>query len=120
MKILLIEDHHLLASMTADLIAASGHEVVGPAGTVVEAIKAAEDSRPDLALVDLGLPDGNGAELVPALRALGVTCIVVSGRSDDDGVWGPLAGIGWIEKPITEDSLRTAIDKAAEDRAYFA
>lgn len=56
--------------------------------------------RPDLAIVDLGLPDGRGEALIADLRAQGLPVLGMSG--DPDGRWAALAAgaSGFVEKPI--------------------
>jgi CheY-like chemotaxis protein len=64
--ILLVEDEILLRRAFRTLLEASGYRV-SEAGSAAEAIERAAD-RPDLVLLDLGLPDRNGLDIVGALR----------------------------------------------------
>jgi DNA-binding NarL/FixJ family response regulator len=52
------------------MLTAAGLAVIGEAGTVAAATAAALDLRPDAALVDVGLPDGDGIALATELAAL--------------------------------------------------
>ena len=65
--ILIVEDDEPVRTFLADNLTADGHEVL-LAGTVHDALRELEYRRPDLALVDLGLPDGSGLELLERLR----------------------------------------------------
>ena len=69
MKVLLVEDHPALARISCDLLRdVYGHEVTyAPDGRT--ALLAAVACEPDLALIDLNLPDMNGYELAARLRA---------------------------------------------------
>ena len=49
-----------------------GHEVIGEAGSVEEALARAAELRPDTALVDIGLPDGDGFALAAAAACAAV------------------------------------------------
>jgi DNA-binding NarL/FixJ family response regulator len=69
-RVLLVDDHpvvrHGLASMIDD---EADMAVVAQAGDAAEALARYREVRPDVALVDLGLPDGDGVELIASLRA---------------------------------------------------
>src|SRR5215204_3507579 len=71
-RLLLVEDHASFREATASVFEREpGFEVVGQAGSLAEARKMLEDgaSEADVALVDLGLPDGYGGDLIKELRA---------------------------------------------------
>ena len=71
-RILLVEDHASFREAAASVFEQEpGFEVVGQAGSLAEARKLLEDgvaARADIAIVDLGLPDGYGGELIKELR----------------------------------------------------
>jgi DNA-binding NarL/FixJ family response regulator len=62
----------------------AGHVVVGEAGSVADALARAEALRPDIALVDIGLPDGDGFSLTRMLCAQPWAMRVVIFSSDVD------------------------------------
>ena len=71
-RLLLVEDHASFREATASVFEReAGFEVVGQAGSLAEVRKMLEDeaSEADVALVDLGLPDGYGGDLIKELRA---------------------------------------------------
>ncbi len=70
LRILLVEDHADTAKLMRRLLMAEGYEVV-TAGSVAEALAAAERHRPDVLISDLGLPDGSGLNLMAQLIARG-------------------------------------------------
>lgn len=61
-----------------------GHTVVGEAGSVEQAVRLAAELQPDLALVDIGLPDGDGYALTQQLLAMPYPPRVVLISSDSD------------------------------------
>jgi len=65
--ILVVEDDPSLRTFLADNLTADGHDVL-VAETVRDALRELEYKRPDLAVVDLGLPDGSGLELLARVR----------------------------------------------------
>lgn len=69
--ILVIDDHPLFREGLKALIARSAHfEVVGEAGTSADGLRQARELKPDLAVVDISLPDRSGLELTRELRSL--------------------------------------------------
>lgn len=88
-RIQLVEDDDALAGPLAAALRAAGHDVVRTA--TIQATKAAvlsSDGPPDLALVDLGLPDGDGVELCRwlRLRLPGVVIVVLTARDSEPDV----------------------------------
>jgi CheY-like chemotaxis protein len=68
--VLVVDDDPAFRALARRLLTDWGHDVVGEAGTVAEALAQAVQVRPDAALVDIGLPDGSGFALSRRLRAL--------------------------------------------------
>src|SRR3954469_16218123 len=66
--LLLVEDDPLIRTFLADNLTADGYELL-VAGTIEEALRELEFGQPDLAVVDLKLPDGSGLELIRRVRA---------------------------------------------------
>jgi DNA-binding response OmpR family regulator len=77
--ILLIEDHHTTRTFLADNLTADGYDVIEAEGSV-EARELLQGAFPDLAIVDLGLPDGDGLDLLTEVR----TADRIAGRLDPD------------------------------------
>jgi len=65
--IVLVEDDPVLSTFLADNLSADGYEPV-VAETLRDGLRELEFRRPDLAIVDLGLPDGSGLELIELVR----------------------------------------------------
>jgi len=82
--LLVVEDDDALRETLAQTLGTICRHVI-TAGTVAEALRATATASPELVLLDLGLPDGDGAELLTHLRALtDVPIIVLSGRADEE------------------------------------
>ncbi len=68
--VLVVDDDPVFRSLARDLLVARGFAVAAEADTVALALALAHDVRPDAALVDVGLPDGDGVALARELVAL--------------------------------------------------
>lgn len=85
-RILLVEDDAEIRRLVADAMARHGHDIE-TAGTAMEGLQAAVSQSPDLVVLDLGLPDVDGAELLRMLRAVSaVPVIVATARGDDESI----------------------------------
>lgn len=83
-RILIVEDDEPLRDTLAQALGTICRDV-RTAATMAEAFREATSAQPDLIVLDLGLPDGDGAELVTRLRALtDVPIIVLSGRDSEE------------------------------------
>ena len=86
MNILLVEDETAIAAPLASLLRGEGWRV-DVCGRVDEALARLEESGFDAALVDLGLPDGDGAEVCRAVRCAGdAAVIILTARGDEASV----------------------------------
>ena len=114
-RLLLLEDDEATAAFLADNLSADGFRVLAAAG-VGEGWRALELRDPDLVLLDLGLADGNGLELLDRLRAADglasrvdplLPVIVVSGRASEvDRVRGLARGADdYLAKPFSYPEL---------------
>jgi DNA-binding NarL/FixJ family response regulator len=82
--VLVVDDDPAFRGLAVRMLASVGFAVVGQAGTVAEATSAADELRPDAALVDVGLPDGDGVALARTIAALPWRPRVVLTSSDRD------------------------------------
>jgi len=70
-RIIVVDDHVILRDGIVSILdAQSDFEVVGAAGTVADALELVHTARPDLILMDYGLPDGTGLEATKEILAL--------------------------------------------------
>jgi len=80
---LIVDDEIAIRRFLRSALVAEGFDVK-EAGDVAEARKAAAEGAFDLAVLDLGLPDGNGADLIRPLQAAGGPAIIVLSALDDE------------------------------------
>jgi DNA-binding NarL/FixJ family response regulator len=83
-SVLLVDDDPVFRGLARRMLVAVGLVVVGEADTVASAMTVALDTKPDAALVDVGLPDGDGIALARALTALPWSPRVVLTSTDPD------------------------------------
>ncbi len=77
------DDPHILAAITRGLTE-RGHTVLGASSGLV-ALGEIVDQRPDVVVLDLGLPDIDGLELLQMLRAVSAVPVIVATARDDEG-----------------------------------
>jgi two-component system response regulator DegU len=84
--VLVVDDHVGFRAEARALLELDGLDVVGEAGTTAEALALARHLLPEVILLDIGLPDGDGLELVGPIRERSPIAVVllVSGRSEQD------------------------------------
>src|ERR1700682_5843123 len=69
-KVMLVDDHEVVRRGLRSLVETTDDlEVVGEAGSVAEAIRRAEQTQPDVVVMDVRLPDGSGIEAARDIRA---------------------------------------------------
>ncbi len=85
-SVLIVDDHAGFRSHARRLLEAEGYRVVGEAEDCASALEAARDLHPELALVDIYLPDGDGVELASRLTALDAPpeVVLTSSRDGDE------------------------------------
>jgi len=83
-SVLVVDDDSEFRGLAARMLAAMGMAVIAEVGSCAAATEAAVGLRPDAALVDVGLPDGDGLELAQQLAALPWGPRIVITSSDPD------------------------------------
>lgn len=117
-RVLVIDDNRDLAFGIQFLLGRKGYQVE-LAGSGAEGIAAAERQRPDVILLDIGLPDINGFEVAQRLRGMpalqGVRLVGMSGfGSDEHHRRSQATGIDrFLTKPVTAVALAEAVAAGA-------
>ena len=110
-----IEDDEAVSRLIAQVLSAHGFEVRGTAATGEEGLALAKREKPDVALVDLGLPRMSGEEVIQAIRAEVPTtkCIALTAVDIPARVLGAIrAGAsGYILKPFHAAELARAVEE---------
>jgi DNA-binding response OmpR family regulator len=112
-RLLVVEDDGALARGLAFNLEADGHEV-RQAGTCAAAREALASFDPQLVLLDLGLPDGDGLDLLRELRGAGdqraVLCLTARGQETDQVMGLGLGADDYVTKPFALAVLRARIE----------
>jgi DNA-binding NarL/FixJ family response regulator len=119
-SVLIVDDHGLfragVRSELEDLV-----ELVGEAATVDEAVARIDETRPDVVLLDVHMPDGGGVEVIRRTEA--GTCFLALSVSDaaEDVIAIIRAGArGYVTKTISGPELANAIERVKEGDAVFS
>jgi DNA-binding NarL/FixJ family response regulator len=121
-KLVIVDDHEALREGLVALLQGHGLDVVGAAGNVAAGIDLVEHSEPDVAIVDIRLPDGSGIDLTRELLArrpdLGV--VLYTGDSDAELLYSGLdsGARGYALKAGSMQELVGAIERIAAGSSY--
>ncbi|MEX1079121.1 MAG: response regulator transcription factor [Homoserinimonas sp.] len=120
-RVFLLDDHEIVRTGVADLINSEPDlDVVGEASTVRQAFGRIAATLPDVAVLDVRLPDGNGIDLCRDIRSAHpeVHCLMLTAYDDDEAVYtAVLAGAsGYVLKDIRGQRLVESIRRVADGK----
>jgi len=120
-RVFLVDDHEIVRRGIAQLVDAEPDlSVVGEAGSFLEAGRRIDATLPDVAVLDVRLPDGNGIDLCRDVRSAHpeIACLILTAYDDDDALRSAvLAGAsGYVLKDIRSRALIDAIRRVASGR----
>ncbi|MPY85407.1 MAG: response regulator [Actinophytocola sp.] len=123
-EVFLVDDHEVVRRGVADLLEADPElTVVGEASTVSQAMARIPALKPDVAVLDVRLPDGNGVELCRDLRSAmpELNCLVLTSFTDEQAMLDAiLAGAGgYVIKDIKGMDLIEAVREVASGRSLL-
>jgi len=114
LTVFVVDDHEVVRRGVTDLLnQADGLTVIGAAATAAQALARVPELHPDVAVLDVSLPDGNGVELCRELRSLlpDLRCLMLTSYTDEQAMMDAfLAGAaGFVIKDITGVDLVAAV-----------
>jgi len=123
-KVFLVDDHEVVRRGLIDLLSADDDlEVVGEAGSVSQALARIPALQPDVAVLDVRLPDGNGIELCRDLLSMlpDLRCLMLTSFTSDEAMLDAiLAGAsGFVIKDIKGMELAAAIKEVGAGRSLL-
>ncbi|MFB7629392.1 response regulator [Streptomyces sp. NPDC056149] len=123
-RVFLVDDHEVVRRGVRDLLDAEPDiEVVGDAGTADHALARGPALRPDVAVLDVRLPDGDGITVCRELRSRmpGLACLVLTSFDDDDALLDAImaGAAGYVLKEIKGADLIAAVRTVASGRSML-
>jgi DNA-binding NarL/FixJ family response regulator len=123
-RVYLLDDHEVVRRGLADLLQAEGDiEVVGESGSAVAATHRIPALRPDVAILDARLPDGNGIDVCRDVRAVDPTIkgLILTSYEDDEALFAAImAGAsGYVLKQIRGTDLIDAVRRVAAGQSLL-
>jgi len=123
-RVFLLDDHEIVRRGLTDLVSVSPDmQVVGEAGTAAEALARIPATRPDVAVLDVRLPDRSGIEVCREIRSTlpDVHCLMLTSFSDDEAIFDAImaGAAGYALKEIKGTDLLDAIRQVAAGRSLL-
>ena len=117
-RVFLLDDHEIVRRGVRELLEADGDiEVVGEAATVAQALDRIPLVEPDVAILDVQLPDGSGVEVCREVRSARpeLVCLMLTSFSDDEALFEAiLAGAaGYVLKQVRGADIVDAVRRVA-------
>jgi len=124
-RILVVDDHTLFRRGLTALLSRDPHlQVVGDAADAGQALRKAEELRPDIILLDNHLPGVNGVDALPGLReaAPGARILMLTVSEDESDLAAALRGgaAGYLLKTTEGEALTAAIERAMQGDSVIA
>ena len=115
--VFLLDDHEVVRTgLRALLEEADDIEVVGEAGTVAEALVRIPVTKPDVAILDVRLPDGSGVEVCREIRSTSpeIACVMLTSYADDEALIASImaGAAGYVLKQVGSLDLLDTIRRA--------
>ncbi|MFB6520447.1 response regulator [Streptomyces sp. NPDC056401] len=123
-KVFLLDDHEVVRRGLRDLLDAEADiTVVGEAGTADQALARGPALRPDVAVLDVRLPDGDGITVCRELRSRmpGLACLMLTSFDDEDALLDAImaGAAGYVLKQIKGTDLVSAVRTVATGQSML-
>jgi len=126
-KVMIVEDHPLFSKGLASLIAGAGkpgYSVTGEAANLSDAMKIAQQEKPALAIVNIGLGKENGLDLIPRLKSLDPDMVILVLSAHDERYYSErvirLGARGYIMKTEPPAKVLEAIKTVMGGKVYLS
>ena len=122
--VFLLDDHEVVRSGLRSLLEATDDLiVVGEAGTAADALTRIPATHPDVAILDVRLPDGSGVEVCREIRSQfpEIACVMLTSYADDEALFAAImaGAAGYVLKQITGTDLVNDIRRAGAGQSLL-
>lgn len=123
-RLVIVEDNDLMRDGLRTMFErAGGFEVVGEAEDGIIAVKLAESTKPDVVVMDIGLPGQDGIEATRKIKQVlpNTQVVMLTSHNNDDEIFGALSAgaAGYCLKDCASERLKIAVMSVAEGAAWM-
>jgi two-component system response regulator DevR len=124
LRVFLLDDHEVVRAGLRSLLEESDDiVVVGEAGTVADALMRIPPTRPDVAILDVRLPDGSGVQVCREIRSKSpeIACIMLTSYADDDALFSAIiaGAAGYVLKQVGSLDLLEDVRRAGRGESLL-
>jgi DNA-binding NarL/FixJ family response regulator len=121
-SVFLLDDHEVVRRSVRELLTAEPDiDVIGEAGTMASALRQMPSLRPDVAVLDVRLPDGDGVSVCREIRSTlpRTACLMLTSSADDEALLGSImaGAAGYVTKQTCGSDLVGAVRAVAAGRS---
>ncbi len=121
-RVFLLDDHEVVRSGVRNILSTEADiEVIGEAGTMAAALAQVPELRPDVAVLDVRLPDGDGVSVCREIRSTlpDTACLMLTSYGDDQALLGAImaGAAGYVLKQTCGSDLVSAVRTVASGRS---
>jgi DNA-binding NarL/FixJ family response regulator len=121
-RVFLLDDHEVVRSGVRNILTTEADiEVIGEAGTIASALAQLPELRPDVAVLDVRLPDGDGVSVCREIRSTlpDTACLMLTSYGDDQALLGAImaGAAGYVLKQTCGSDLVSAVRTVASGRS---
>jgi DNA-binding NarL/FixJ family response regulator len=124
-RVFLLDDHEVVRRGVREMLEAGGDDLVvaGEAGTADEALRRIPAVAPDVAVLDVRLPDGNGVEVCREIRSRHpeVRCLMLTSFADDEALFDSImaGAAGYVLKQVRGSDLVDSVRRVAAGQSLL-
>ena len=125
-KVFLLDDHEVVRRGVRELLEGESRGeigVAGEAGTAEEALRRLPAVRPDVAILDVRLPDGNGVEVCREIRSRHpeIQCLMLTSFADDEALFDAIiaGAAGYVLKQVRGSDLVDSVRRVASGQSLL-
>ncbi len=123
-RVFLVDDHEVVRRGVRELLEPCDDiEIVGEAGTAEEALSRIPPTRPNVAVIDMRLPDGNGVEICREVRSrdANIHCLILTSFADDEALFDAImaGAAGYLLKQVKGTDFVDAVRRVATGQSLL-